>query len=436
MNYRQAIGFLSSLIDYERWVYRNYEFKLDNFLEFLRKIDDPQKRLKRVVLIAGTKGKGSTAIMLARILQAHGERVGLYTSPHLLDYRERIRVNDRQIPAARFASILDELKPAILEHEPRITFFEALTTVAFLHFLEEETTVNVVEIGVGGRLDATNVTEPEISVITRIGYDHTRMLGKNLTQIAREKCGVLRPGKPAIIAAQRPLVESLIKKAVKETAARGLWLGEDFSARLIEEKIQDIRMHYRGIKMDAEFKLPVLGVHQMENAAAAIAAAEILIREIKEEKVRKSLADLKLPARIEIIKENPTVILDMSHNLESATTLRKTLNKHFASYPRRILLIGITRHKPKRRIIETLAPFFNEIWITQADLPRAESKDRLLNLCRRIHPDCHPSDSVKQGVNRILDSLNEEDLLVISGSVYVAGEALEALKARERAEVR
>ena len=261
MNYRQAIGFLSSLIDYERWVYRNYEFKLDNFLEFLKKIDDPQRRLKRVVLITGTKGKGSTAIMLARILQAHGEQVGLYTSPHLLDYRERIRVNDRQIPAARFASILDELKPAILEHEPRITFFEALTTVAFLHFLEEETTVNVVEIGVGGRLDATNATDPEVSVITRIGYDHTKMLGKNLTQIAQEKCGVLRKGRPAIIAAQRPLVGSLIKKAVKETAARGLWWGEDFSARLIEEKIQGIRMHYRGIKMDAEFKLPVLGVH-------------------------------------------------------------------------------------------------------------------------------------------------------------------------------
>lgn len=436
MNYRQAIGFLSSLIDYERWVYRNYEFKLDNFLEFLRKIDNPQGRLKRVVLIAGTKGKGSTAIMLARILQAHGEQVGLYTSPHLLDYRERIRVNERQIPAVRFASILDELKPAICKHEPRITFFEALTTTAFLYFMEEGTTVNVVETGVGGRLDATNVTEPELSVITRIGYDHTKMLGKTLKRIAQEKCGVLRKDRPAIIAAQRPLVRSLIKKAVKETAARGLWWGEDFSARLIEEKIEGIRMHYRGIKMDAEFKLPVLGVHQMENAAAAIAAAEILIPEIKEKKIHKSLADLKLPARIEIIRENPTVILDMSHNLESAATLRKTLNKHFVSYPRRVLLIGITQHKPKRRIIETLAPFFSEIYVTQANLPRAESKDRLLNLCRKVHPDCHPSDSVKQGVNLILDSLNEEDLLVISGSIYVAGEALETLKARERAEVR
>ena len=435
MNYRQAIDFLSTLIDYERWVYRNYEFKLDNFLEFLKKIDDPQGRLKRVVLIAGTKGKGSTAIMLARILQAHGERVGLYTSPHLLDYRERIRVNDRQIPAARFASILDELKPAILAHEPRITFFEALTTIAFLYFLEEGTTVNVLEIGVGGRLDATNVTEPALSAITRIGYDHTKMLGKTLKRIAREKCGTLRKGRSAIIAAQRPRVRSVIKEAVQERGAKGIWWEDDFNAQTIEDNLNGLKMRYQGLTLDTEFTLPLLGIHQIENAAAAIAAAEMLIPEIKKKKVHKSLADLKLPARIEIIQYRPGVILDMSHNPESAATLRKTLDRHFASYPRRILLIGITRHKQKRKILETLAPFFSEIYVTQANLPRAESKDRLLNLCRRIHPDCHPSDSVKQGVNRILDSLNEEDLLVISGSIYVAGEALETLKARERANV-
>lgn len=435
MNYPQAIDFLSTLIDYERWVYRNYSFKLDNYFEFLSKIGDPQKQLKRVTLVAGTKGKGSTAIMLAKILQDHGERVGLYTSPHLLYYRERIGVNDRQIPATRFASILDTLRPAILAHEPRITFFEALTTTAFLYFLEEGTSVNVLEIGVGGRLDATNVTEPEISVITRIGYDHTKMLGKTLTRIAREKCGVLRPGKPAVIAAQRPRVRSVIKEAVQERGAKGIWWQDDFNAQTIEDNLNGLKMRYRGLTLDTEFTLPLIGTHQIENAAAAIAAAEMLIHEIKEKKVHKALANLKLPARIEIIQDRPAVILDMSHNPESATTLRKTLNKHFASYPRRILLIGITRHKQKRRIIETLAPFFSEIWITQADLPRAEPKDRLLRLCSRFHPNCRGVDSVADGVEDILDSLDADGLFVISGSIYVAGEALETLKARERANV-
>lgn len=435
MNYPKSIEFLSSLIDYERWVYRNYEFKLDNYYEFLGKIGNPQKKLKRVVLVAGTKGKGSTAIMLARILQVHGERVGLYTSPHLTDYRERICVNGRMMAPKRFAEILKGLKPAILEHEPPITFFEALTTVAFLYLLDENTTINVLEIGMGGRLDATNVTDPELSVITRIGYDHTQMLGKTLTRIAREKCGILRRNKPAVIASQKHHVKKVIRDAIKESKAEGVWWRKDFSAQLIEDNPDGLRMHYRGFTLNTEFTLPLLGAHQVENAAAALAAAEILLDGINEKTVRKALSCIKLPARIEKIQNDPAVILDMSHNPESSATLRATLDKHFTQHARRALLVGITRHKEKAKILKTLAPFFTEIWVTQADLPRAESKDRLLNLCRKVHPDCHPSDSVKQGVNRILDSLNEEDLLVISGSVYVAGEALAALKARKRAQV-
>ena len=436
MIYKESIEFLSSLIDYERWVYRNYEFKLDNYLEFLEKIGNPQKRLNRVVLVAGTKGKGSTAIMLSRILKAHGARVGLYTSPHLLGYRERIKVNGRKIPAERFAEILNNLKPAILAHEPRITFFEALTTAAFLHFLDEDTTMNVLEIGVGGRLDATNVTDPELSVITRIGYDHTKMLGRTLARIASEKCGVLRPGKPAVIAAQRPRARTAINKAIEEKGACGIWCNQDFNAELINEAPEGLRFHYRGLKLDAKFRLPLLGAHQIENAATAIAAADLLFDRPCVKLVGKTLAGIKLPARIEKLRENPSVILDMSHNPESASTLRVTLDKHLTHHPRRVLLIGATRHKNKSRIARILAPFFTEVWATQADLPRAEPKDRLLRLCRGFHPNCRSVDSVAEGINRILDFLNKGDLLVISGSIYVAGEALRAFKARKRPEVK
>jgi dihydrofolate synthase/folylpolyglutamate synthase len=436
MTYKQSIEFLSSLIDYERWVYRNYEFKLDNYRRFLEKIGNPQERLKRVVLVAGTKGKGSTAIMLMEILKAHGERVGLYTSPHLLDYTERIKVNGRKIPRERFAEILNNLEPAILAHEPRITFFEALTTAAFLHFLDERTTMNVLEIGVGGRLDATNVTEPELSLITRIGYDHTKMLGNTLAKITGEKCGVLRPNRPALIAAQRPRVKSSMRKAIEEKGAKGIWWKDDFRVDLIEERAEGLKAKYKGIKFDTEFKLPVLGAHQAENAATAIAGAELLLDEVDGAKVRRVLAQIKLPSRIEKIQENPSVILDMSHNPESASTLRATLDKHFAHHPRRVLLIGVTMHKNKSRIISILAPFFTEVWVTQADLPRAEPKDRLLRLCRSSHPNCRSVESVPEGINQILDSLNKGDLLVISGSIYVAGEALRAFKARKGAGIK
>jgi len=442
MTYKQSLTFLSSLIDFERWVNRSYSFKLSDYMGFLNGIGNPQKKLKRVALVAGTKGKGSTAIMLARILESHGEKVGLYTSPHLADYRERIAVNGRKIPGKRFAEIVEQLKPAIEAHKPRITFFEAMTTAAFHHFLEQETTVNVLEVGLGGRLDATNVTEPELSVITRIGYDHTQTLGNTLAKIAGEKCGVLRPGKFVVVSNQRSRARRAIREEVKKTGAKGIWWNDDFSASLTAESVEGLSMHYRGLRMESDPTLPLLGAHQTENAATAIAAAEALLEQVDETKVAHALALTQLPSRIQKLQDDPAIILDMSHNQESAAVLRKTLDKHFAHHSRRVLLIGISKHKNKSKIIQTLAPFFSEVWVTQADQPRAESRQNLLRVCSKVHPDCREATSVAQGIDRILDSLGEkgkggeegkggkEGVLVISGSIYVAGEALKTLKER------
>ncbi len=440
MTYKQSLTFLSSLIDFERWVHRNYSFKLSDYRVFLEKMGNLQKKLKRVVLGAGTKGKGSTAIMLARILESHGEKVGLYTSPHLTDYRERIAVNKRKIPGKRFAEIVEQLKPAIEAHKPRITFFEAMTIVGFYYFLAEETTVNVLEVGLGGRLDATNVTEPELSVITRIGYDHTQTLGNTLTKIAGEKCGVLRPGKFVVVGNQRARARRAIREKVEKTGAKGIWWNDDFSASLTAESVEGLSMGYRGLRIQADFTLPLLGAHQIENAATAIAAAEALLSKADETKVGHALALIQLPSRIQKLQDDPAIILDMSHNQESAAVLRKTLDKHFAHHPRRVLLIGISKHKDKSKIIQTLAPFFSEVWVTQTDQPRAESRQNLMRVCSKVHPDCREAASVAQGIDRILDSLGEkgeegkegkkEGVLVISGSIYVAGEALEALKER------
>lgn len=432
MTYRQSIEFLSSLIDYERWAHHDYEFKLENYIAFLRKAGTPNHKLKRVVLVAGTKGKGSTAAMLAAILKAHGERVGLYTSPHLLDYRERIKVDGRMISQGEFAGILDRLKPIIENHEPRITFFEALTTLAFFFFLEEKTSVNVLEIGLGGRLDATNVTDPELSAITRIGYDHTHMLGRTLKSITREKCGILREGKRVVVAAQRPQVKAVIKKIVSEKGATGICWQEDFSARLVSETGNSLQMSYAGKNLKGDFSIPLAGAHQVENAAAALAAAEFLVSEVNLSLARKSLRLIRVPARIEVIGEAPTIILDMSHNPESALTLRKVLDKHFPHHSRRILLAGTTQQKDKRGIFKNLAGFFTEIYVTQAGIHRAEPKENLLALCRQFNEHCRAADSVKEGIHEILPCLNEDDLLVIAGSVYVAGEALESLKAGKR----
>ncbi len=429
MTYRKSIDYLSTLIDYERWLHRKYEFKLNNYCDFLESIGNPHRNLKRVVLVAGTKGKGSTATMLASLLKAHGENVGLYTSPHLLDYRERIKVNGRMIPEKEFAGLLFELKPKIEMHEPRITFFEALTTIALLYFVQKNTSANVLEIGLGGRLDATNVTAPELSIITRIGYDHTHMLGKTLGSIANEKCGILRKGRHAVISAQRPGVTRTIKRIADEKGALGVWWSEDFSATQLDESRRRLKFKYEGINIQGCFSMPVVGKHQIENAAAALAAAELLVPVIEKSSVSKALSAIRLPARIEIVSESPLIILDMSHNPESALTLRKVLDRHFESHNRRILLIGTTQQKDKRAILTNLADFFTEITVTQANVHRAEPLGKLMSLCRKYHLNCKPADSIAEGMERIIPAMNGNDLLVISGSIYVAGEALEFLKA-------
>lgn len=432
MNYHESLGFLSTLIDYERWSHRDYEFKLDNFRAFLKKIGNPQEKLNRVVLVAGTKGKGSTATMLSNLLVAHNEKVGLYTSPHLEDYCERIRINGQSISEKQFASLVERLRPAILGHEPRITFFEALTTLAFLHFYEQKTTINVLEVGLGGRLDATNVTNPQLSVITKIGYDHTHMLGRTLGEIAREKCGILRKGTPAVIASQRPSALKMISHELRLHSSPPLFYGKDFSAELLSDDSEDLKFRYHGLTLKGEFTLHVLGQHQIENASIALAAAELLLGEIKGKEVRHTFNNFSMPARIEIIRKSPIVILDMCHNPESAKALREELDKHFNQCKKKVLLIGITKEKAVSQILRELAPFFTEIYVTSAKLPRAESKEILLDTCKKNHEKCFMIESTEEGILRILPSLDLNDLLVVAGSVYIAGEALKVLKPGKR----
>lgn len=435
LTYKKSLEFLSSLIDYERWHHHNYEFKLENYRYFLNKIDNPQLKVKKTVLIAGTKGKGSTATMLAKLLQSQGETVGLYTSPHLCDYRERIRINGSPIKQNDFASIMDFLQPFIIKEKQRITFFETLTTIAFLFFQMQKTTVNVFEIGLGGRLDATNVTEPELSIITRIGYDHTHLLGKTLGKIAGEKCGVLRRNKQVVISYQRNAALKAIEKKIKETGAIGVYYGKDYDATLLEETIKGLKIHYSGINNDLDIRVPMLGIHQIYNISTALAAVELLKPNLNINKTQKSLEKMVMPARIQIIQNNPIIILDMSHNAESAECLRDVLDKHFSNKKRKILLIGITKEKAKNSILKALSSFFSEIYVTQADLPRAESREILYRICCKFHNKCFMTQSVESGVNHIVNIMNTHDLLVITGSVYVAGEAVKALQTRERSNI-
>jgi dihydrofolate synthase/folylpolyglutamate synthase len=322
-----------------------------------------------------------------------------------------------------------------MKEKQKITFFETLTTIAFLFFQMQETTVNVFEVGLGGRLDATNVTEPELSIITRIGYDHTHLLGKTLGKIAKEKCGVLRRNRQAVVSYQRKTSLNTIKKRIEETGAKGVYYEKDYDATLLEETVNGLKIHYNGINTDFDVQIPMLGTHQIYNVSTALAALELLYPNQDIDRTQKTLKKIVIPARIQVIQDNPCIILDMSHNVESAESLRSVLEKNFSNKKKKVLLIGITKEKAKNAILKTLSPFFSEIFVTQANLPRAESREVLYKICQRFHNECLMTQSVETGINHIVREMRTHDLLVITGSVYVAGEAIKALQMRKRSNI-
>ncbi len=332
MTYQEALAYLDGLIDFEK-VGASYfgadRFQLSTVRRLLGALGNPQQRLA-CLHIAGTKGKGSTAAMADSILRACGFRVGLFTKPHLIDIRERVRLDSRMISRDDFARLVEQIKPAIhsINAEPGqqgITFYEALVALALCHFEAEGTDFAVIEAGLGGQLDATNVLEPRVCAITRIDFDHMELLGNSLREIAAEKAGILKAGVPCVVAPQEPEAMAPI---VEHAAAVGAPLrapaevvdqGAAFGLRLAGE-------------LFAPLQVPLHGQYQRLNAATALAMVDALgpgAVPLRPERVRAGLAQVRLRGRFDIVRRTPTVVLDVAHNPLSARALRETLEQMF-----------------------------------------------------------------------------------------------------------
>lgn len=442
-SYEQAIEFLFNRVNFERLAASQYtadDFKLDRMREFLRRLGNPQDAIP-AVHIAGTKGKGSTAALIAQILSAAGIRTALFTSPHISAFEERMAV-EGVIPDKRqlvdlvnsVAGVVAELDKTPGRMSP--TYFEITTALAWLYFREMRAAIAVLEVGMGGRLDATNLCRPLLCMITTISRDHTRHLGSRLEQIAGEKAGIVKAGVPVVCGAVAEPALGAIAETCRRHDAPLRLLGRDFDYRYLPaagaaaeaRNLAAVRTPRRGWRT---FALSLVGEHQARNLAAAVAAVEWLQElgwPVPDEAFSAGAARLRWPGRIEVLAHNPTVIVDAAHNWEAVNALLKTLDESFPAN-RRILVFAATRDKDVLGMLRQLLPRFDTVVLTCVqNNPRCVSVETLTQMARSlsdqlVHTAAEPASAWKLARR----FASENDLVCVTGSFFIAAELRELI---------
>jgi dihydrofolate synthase/folylpolyglutamate synthase len=432
----KAFSYLSSLINYEK--VPGYHYDLDAFEKFLAKLGSPQKKLKNIILIAGTKGKGSTAAMINSCLIANRFKTGLYTSPHLSRINERIRINNKEISQIELDRYIKIIKP-LIDHKTRIgarTFFEVLTTIAFMHFARHEVDFAVLEVGLGGRLDATNVVSDRVlPVITRIGYDHMNMLGKTLDKIAREKAGIIKG--TVITIHQRQTVEKTVKRCARKRKHAIIYADDLHRIKVIHADITGTDVHIKGALGAFGARLPLAGKHQIENLSLALAVLSRLREQgimIDLPAIKKGIADTELPGRFEVISKKPLVIFDAAHNEDSFRALEKNLNEVFRSRAFRLmkdgakvptpkhglfLIFGCSKDKDITYAIKHIFPKGREILLVKADHPRAMEPGEILKSVKKYQKNIVIAGTVKKALEYLRARITKDSTIIIFGSFYL-----------------
>ena len=448
-----ALRFLYDRIDYEQIPnipYHVRDFRLDRMRVLLIRAGNPQDTV-RIVHIAGTKGKGSTARMIQAVLSAAGHRTGTFTSPHLYRIEERMAVDGQPCSSDELIELVDLLRPIVAQMESKEwpdqagpTYFEITTAMALLHFARRNAKFAVLEVGLGGRLDSTNVCRPEISVITSISLDHTKQLGDTLESIAAEKAGIAKPGVPLVSGVTDPGPRGVIRKACRRQDCRLIELGEDFSfqyrpptglERANVPGALDFRYHASGQQRDYRgIRLSLLGRHQAANAAvalAAIAQLQSVGSTIGPEAIHGGLAELNWPARVEIMARRPAVVVDAAHNAASVGALVDTLAESF-SVRKRLLVFATTLEKDISGMLDRVLGRFDEVLFTRyLNNPRAVPPEELAAIAKsltgRSYPVCARPAEAWDNVRR---RAGPEDLICVAGSFFIAAEMRHEIQSR------
>ncbi len=435
LDYRQALAYLYSLTDYEKKGFAAYApefYNLERTLSLLALLDMPQSRY-RAVHIAGTKGKGSTAAMIESVLRAAGYRTGLYTSPHLHTFRERIQVRGRLIPEADVIRLVGVMQP-LVDQVPEITTFEVMTGMAFAWFAEQEVEWAVLEVGLGGRLDATNVVTPEVSVITSISRDHTAILGDTLAEIASEKAGIVKPGVPVVSSPQEGEALEVIRAVCARKGAPLTLVGHDWrwEAALTHDAGQAFSLYHDGDAMSGLW-IPLLGAFQVENAATAVAVLSVLQERglvLSQEAIRQGLSAVDWPGRMEVLARGPLVLADSAHNGDSARKLVAALKSSF-EYERLFVVLGASADHLTAALLGALLDAADRAIATQAQHPRAARPGLIVKRAAELGFSLTPVPSVPDALDMALDEAGPNDLICCTGSVFVAAEARAEMFARQ-----
>ncbi len=412
----------SSAVEYLYGLQRHgIKLGLAGIRTILSRLDHPERRY-RSIHIAGTNGKGSTAAMAASMLMAADYRVGLYTSPHLVNFRERMRVNGAMIPERLVVDLVARIK-GVMGTDPPLTFFEFTTALAFQYFADAQVDVAVLEVGMGGRFDATNVVEPVATAVTTISMDHEDYLGHTIEQIAFEKAGIIKSGIPVIAGRLNAEAADIIEEAAKRQAAPFHRLGVEFDARG-----ETAAFDYAGIGTGHHgLSCPLLGRHQLDNAACAIALVQVAERsglQVPALAIRNGLISTQWEGRLEVVDRKPTVVLDGAHNPEAAAVLAAFLVDFHASHPgsRVTLILGMMRDKVHRAFLQALLPSIDELIVTQAAIPRAASvrelRETLVDLMPSMQMAANPGDALSLA-RRLVRPV---DLICVAGSLMLVGD--------------
>ena len=440
MDYREAIDRIMGLVDYERPSTipgQQPRYDLSRIGAFLETLGNPHLDIP-TVHIAGTKGKGSASAMVSSILTAAGYNPGMFSSPHMHTFRERIRVGGEPVSEEDFASLVEALWPTlenvVADGHGRVTLFELLTAMAFHHFRVRGLGANVIEVGLGGRLDTTNVLQPLVCGISSIGLDHTEVLGDTIELIAGEKAGIIKPGVPVVTSPQKPEALAVIREVAERNGSALTEVGRDIRWEEGEASLDGQAFTLETPKGVYRLETPLLGRYQVENAGVAVGLVESLIQsglEISEGHIQEGLRRVEWPCRMEVMQKTPLLIVDGAHNPHSAGRIVEAVKDMF---PERgvVLIVGVSGNKDLPGLVEELSQMESKAVIaTRSRHPRAAAPERIAQTFASYTDRIYQTEDVSQALDMAFDIAGDGDLILTTGSLFVAAEVREVIKGIE-----